>query len=78
MFIGSIGAVATGVSYPVMFIFFGNIIESGIEFNTKLSTCNNSLNSTLVFEKNSNGIVETRLENIKSQAVYLSSNKIFI
>jgi hypothetical protein len=77
--IGSIGAIATGVSYPIMFIFFGNIIESGIKFNTKLSDCNNSLSSALEFENfNSSSIVDLRLENIKIQAVYLSSNKTYL
>jgi ABC-type multidrug transport system fused ATPase/permease subunit len=78
MLIGSIGAIATGISYPIMFIFFGNIIESGIEFNTKLSNCNYSLSSAFEFEKNSTGILDSRIENIKIQAVYLSSNKIYI
>ena len=69
---------SAGGSYPIMFIFFGNIIESGIEFNTKLTNCNNCLSSILGFEKNSTSIVDTRLENIKIEAVYLCSNKIYL
>lgn len=90
MIIGSIGSLATGVSFPLMFIFFGNIIDTGVGFNSKLNKCDLSVSNiqtklTMVmseqsseFRVNATIIKNDFLNNISKQAVYLSSNYNFI
>ena len=78
MGIGTIGALATGVSFPIMLIFFGNIIDTGVDFDYDNAKC--SINNTIVaisttFSPEQESVIkENFLNNISKQAIYLSSN----
>ena len=87
MGIGSIGALATGVSFPLMLIFFGNIIDTGVGFNSQLNKCDLTVSNIVTqlelatadqasnFSIDATAIRNEFLNNISKQAVYLSSNK---
>jgi hypothetical protein len=80
MGIGTIGALATGVSFPIMLIFFGNIIDTGVGFDRKRAECFNITSTTMgttidptILALANKEILDKFLKDISQQAIYLSS-----
>jgi hypothetical protein len=80
MSIGTIGALATGVSFPIMLIFFGNIIDTGVGFDRERAECFPNITTTVGTTIDPISIASTNketldkfLKDISQQAIYLSS-----
>jgi hypothetical protein len=82
MGIGTIGALATGVSFPIMLIFFGNIIDTGVGFDRERAECfpSNITSTTMgttidptILALENKEILDKFLKDISQQAIYLSS-----
>ena len=89
MIIGSIGAIATGASFPVMLIFFGNIIDNGVSYTSYSKVCNNLTTiatttiSAITATTTTTAFIDPAeiaklqadqfLETMKEQAIYLTS-----